>query len=258
MFEAKERESGRVVHVYAVSGMSFLVEEDGEFVWSSSDNFSPLGAKKEEPVSENSPANSVLTVSMFHRMDLAEIIFGIKTGSIKLSIGDSINTRMKSGREVDFVVTDIDDEAYRFESRDCFGRYDPMTKIDRFYADIWDDLPAVLRDSIIETTRPYKDKNGKTKERTQKLFLPAASEIFPPDSCYGDEGLYTQLPWYADVHNRVRAFEKGGVSDWYWTQSAYSGNTTSFCDVSSLGRAHYYYASNTAVAAPVCFRISRI
>ena len=202
--------------------------------------------------------DSTLKTTVTADKNLAEIISGIKTGSIKLSIGDSISTCMKSGRAVDFVVTDIDDEAYRFESRDCLGRYDPMTKIDRFYTDVWDDLPAALRDNIIETVRCYKDKDGRTQVRTQKLFLPAASEIFPPDSCYGDEGLYTQLPWYADVHNRVRAFEKGGASDWYWTQSAYSGNTTYFCRVNYYGLCHHYYASYTYIAAPVCFRISRV
>ena len=91
----------------------------------------------------------------------------------------------------------------------------------------------------------------------QKLFLPAASEIFPPESCYGDKGLYEQMDWYKKVQNRVRAFEKDGDADWYWTQSSYSGNSTYWCYVNYGGHAYCGNASYTGIAAPVCFRISR-
>lgn len=199
---------------------------------------------------------SKLTRRIEEEASLENILDRIKDGSIKLSVGDMLATHFKSGMEVDLVVTAIEDGAYRFESRDCLGRYTPMTRIGDFFAGVWDDLPDVLRDSIIETERPYS-VGGETKSKTLKLFLPAASEIFPPASCYGDKGLYEQLDWYKDVQNRVRAYEKGGDADWYWTQSANSGSTTNFCAVTSLGDATAYNASNTNRAAPVCFRIPR-
>ena len=252
MFNAKDKITGEVVKVYAVDGGDFMIARDGAFKWVSGEGFSPVA----DP--DIGPANDcTLTVGVTNAMNLSDLIAGIANGKVELSVGNTITTRLKSGKEVDFVVTDVDDEAYRLESRDCMGRYDPMTEIDKFFSDMWADLPDVLRDNIIETERQYKDGNGKVRKVTRALFLPAASEIFPPESCYGDEGLYEQMEWYKDVHNRVRAFEKGGASDWYWTQSQYSGNTTFWCSVNYYGYAHYNGASSTAIAAPVCFRIRR-
>lgn len=190
-------------------------------------------------------------------MDLADILGRIERGELKLSIGDSLLVGMKDGKKVEFVVTAVGDEAYRFESRDCLGKYVPMTKIQGFFDEVWGNLPDALKNHIVPTERPYLSK-GNLKSISRKLFLPSAAEIFPPEDCYGDKGLYEQMDWYKDVHNRVRAFEGGGNADWYWTQSEYSGHATSFCVVGNGGIALYADASGTSVAAPVCFRISRL
>ena len=190
-------------------------------------------------------------------MDLADILGRVKRGELKLSIGDSLFIRMNDDKKIEFVVTDVDDEAYRFESRECLGKYVPMTEIESFFDGVWDNLPEILKNHIVPTERPYLYK-GAEKTTIRNLFLPSAAEIFAPEDCYGDKGLYEQLDWYKDVHNRVRAFEGGGNADWYWTQSEYSGSATYFCAVSGHGYASNYNASNTAVAAPVCFRISRL
>lgn len=190
-------------------------------------------------------------------MDLADILGRIERGELKLSIGYSLLVGMKDGKKVEFVVTAVDDEAYRFESRDCLGKYVPMTKIQGFFDEVWGNLPDVLKNHIVPTERPYLSK-GNLKSISRKLFLPSAAEIFPPEDCYGDKGLYEQMDWYKDVHNRVRAFEGGGNADWYWTQSEYSGNSTYCCGVARSGGASYYSASSTRIAAPVCFRISRL
>lgn len=253
MFNAKERKSGSIVKVYAVEGVKFLIERDGAFAWVDSTEYAPVDDAAKGPVYD-----SALTVSVTNGMNLTDIIAGITTGKIELAVGSSITTRMKNGQEVDFVVTDVDDEAYRFESRDCMGRYDPMTEIEKFYSDMWDALPDALRENIIDTTRYYKTADGEMRSATRKLFLPSASEIFPPDECYGDEDVYTQMEWYKDVHNRIRAFEKGGASDWYWTQSPRSGSTAYWCTVAGNGNALSSNASLTNRAAPVCFRIRRI
>ena len=114
-----------------------------------------------------------------------------------------------------------------------------------------------LRDAIADTERRHYDADGNTVTTLEKLFLPAAPEIFPYDDCYGDMGLYEQLDWYKDVHNRVRALDSGKNADWYWTSSRREGSTTSWCFVSYYGNASYYYASRDWVAAPVCFRIPK-
>ena len=91
-----------------------------------------------------------------------------------------------------------------------------------------------------------------------KLFVPAASEIFPPDDCYGDKGLYAQLEWYKNVHNRVRADCKGGDSHWYWTSSPNGSNSGNFCFVSNSGNAFANNASNANGVAPFGCIISKI
>lgn len=199
---------------------------------------------------------SKLHLNVYEEMGLSEIVAGIRNGKVKLSVGDAVTTCLKSGKEIDFVVTDIDDEAYRFESRDCLGRYVPATELEGFLADAWNDLPDEIRDNVVETER-RRSVNGEIKTEVKKLFLLAASEIFPPESCYGDKGLYEQMDWYKKAQNRVRAFEKDGDADWYWTQSSYSGDSALWCYVNAYGSAHYNYASYASIAAPVCFRISR-
>ena len=199
---------------------------------------------------------SKLHLNVCEEMSLSEIVAGIRNGKVKLSVGDAVTTCLKSGKEIDFVVTDIDDKAYRFESRDCLGRHVPATKLEGFLTDVWNDLPDEIREIVIETERRRSVK-GEIKTEVKKLFLPAASEIFPPESCYGDKGLYEQMDWYKKVQNRVRAFEKDGDADWYWTQSSYSGNSAYWCNVYYNGYASGYAASYTNIAAPVCFRISR-
>ena len=248
MFKAKDVKTNNIVKVYAVEGNKFLVEDGNAFTWTDKSGYTLIdGAAL--------ACDCTLTKASVTSFTLPDLIAGIVSGKIEMSIGDSFTTRMKSGMEVDFVLTDIDDKAYRFESRDCLGRYDPITRIDKFYHDVWTDLPDELRDSIIGTERPYKDSADELHTLTQKLFLPSASEIFPPDECYGDKDVYAQMEWYKGVHNRVRAFKKGAGSDWYWTQSAYSGNSTYWCSVDNNGSANYYNASSTYIAAPVCFRI---
>lgn len=259
MFEAKNKETGKKTTIYAVEGSKFLVEYDGAFRWSSSENYAPVSGQAPEvkatPKKDNGGDVSFVRT---YAQQLEEMLSRLQSGKLEMNVGDYFTTCLKNGMEVDFVCTDKDRWTYRFESRDCLGRYDPMTKIDRFFNAVWAELPDVLTDRIVEIVRQYKSADGELMERKCKLFLPSASEIFPADECYGDQGVYEQLEWYKDVHNRIRAYEKGGAADWYWTQSPCSGNTTYWCYVTGAGYAHRYTASNTAVAAPVCFRIPRI
>ena len=263
MFDVQDK-NGNIRKVYAVERYLFLVNENGEFVWKYKSEFSPVPelkkldveADENKEISENGEV--VLTYTQQETVTLKKYIEGLQNGSIQLAVGDSFSIRLKDDTEVDFVVTDMDDTSYRFESRDCLGRHVPMTKIEEFFEEVWDLLPEALRDSIMDTERPYKTHKGKLKKKTCKLFLPSAAEIFPPEECYGDKEVYQQMDWYKTVHNRVRAAAKGvGDGGWYWTQSAYSGKSPVWCFVNYGGNAGNYYASYVNVAAPVCFRIPR-
>lgn len=228
---------------------------DADFLHVVMQNRQSAGEKQTDTEKDGGDVAFVRTYAQ--QFTLEEMLSRLQSGELGMDVGDYFTTRLKNGMEVDFVCTDKDEHSYRFESRDSLGRYDPMTKIDRFYDAVWAELPDALKDNIMEIVRQYMAPDGELMERKCKLFLPSAAEIFPPDECYGDQGLYEQLEWYKDLHNRVRAYEKGGAADWYWTQSPYSGNTTHWCYVSYYGSA-YYLASSTSVAAPVCFRIPRI
>lgn len=202
---------------------------------------------------------SVRRTVEFARCSLTDFVEQAKAGAFK--VGDSVSLPFcdsgSSVKIVEVVVTDVDDTGTRFETRDCLGEYVPMTRMSSFLDRVFAGLPDTLRDAIAGTERRHYDADGNTVTTFEKLFLPAAPEIFPYDDCCGDMGLYEQLDWYKDVHNRVRALENGKDADWYWTSSRLEGSTTSWCLVTSDGDATYDLASADWIAAPVCFRIPK-
>lgn len=166
------------------------------------------------------------------------------------------------------MVTDVTDEYVRFETKDFIGDtvswneddtnkggY-PESNVKKYIDDtIWGLLPEDLRNVISETVRKWKDKDGNEDTYTAKLFLPAASEVFDEDCCYGDKGLYEQLEYYKSRRNRIRVDEDGDTCHW-WLASVRSGDSTRACSVSGNGAADSWHASYEN-RVPVCFQISR-
>lgn len=195
-----------------------------------------------------------------------EIEREIKRGK-EYHVGDTVEDVLKNGETVVFVVTDVTDQYVRFESRDCVGGEEVRwNKNDsnkggiaesdiQKYIDtkIWDLFPDELQAVISDTRRKYMDGE---EEYVTKLFLPAASEVFDEDNCYGDEGLYEQMEYYKDRRNRMRGSAHGEVTVWYWLASVRSGYSTHACGVGCYGYASYWGASN-AFRVPVCFTISK-
>lgn len=171
-------------------------------------------------------------------------------------VDDVMAFDLLDGRHIECAVTDIDDNAIRFDSVDCLG--DDMTygKVEKWLDRIDHLLPDELRKAIVDTERKHTI-NGKKISRLERLFLPAASELFSGDSVLGDEDLYKQMDWYKDRRHRTRMDEHNGNSTAYWTSSQHSGNSTNFCHVSSNGDASISSASYTWLSAPVCFRIRK-
>lgn len=170
-------------------------------------------------------------------------------------VDDVMAFDLLDGRHIECAVTDIDDNAIRFDSVDCLG--DDMTygKVEKWLDRIDHLLPDELRKAIVDTERKHTI-NGKKISRLERLFLPAASELFSGDSVLGDEDLYKQMDWYKDRRHRTRMDEHNGNSTAYWTSSQHSGNSTLFCLVNSYGHASNN-ASATWLSAPVCFRIRK-
>lgn len=171
-------------------------------------------------------------------------------------VDDVMAFDLLDGRHIECAVTDIDDNAIRFDSVDCLG--DDMTygKVEKWLDRIDHLLPDELRKAIVDTERKHTI-NGKKISRLERLFLPAASELFSGDSVLGDEDLYKQMDWYKDRRHRTRMDEHNGNSTAYWTSSQHSGNSSNFCFVTGHGYAAINNASYTWLSAPVCFRIRK-
>ena len=189
----------------------------------------------------------------------ADVLSLLMSGKLNLNVSDTITIPLKDGTSAEFVLTQEDDEAYRFESVTCVGS-DTVTrdKVDDLFERYYDLLPKILTDNLLLTKRRYRDRNDAIQERESVLFLPSAPEVFPEDDVYGDSGLYEQMEYYKDRRHRMRKLtldSKDTVS--WWLMSAYAGSTSTFCYVFYTGYASNTSASAAWVGAPVCFRIKK-
>lgn len=193
----------------------------------------------------------------------------IKAG-VNLAVGDKVDFRLKSGEDVTVVVTQSTEEYVRFESVDCVGvkevpwSDDGNTKCGIAASDvmkylneeIWSQLPEDLQAAIDPVTRKHKDHEGNVQEYEFRLFLPAASEVFDEDECYGDQGVYEQLDYYKNRRHRMKGESKGEDTEPWLLASVGSGNSTAVCSVHYNGNADYWYASY-ATRVPLCFCIKK-
>lgn len=247
MFEVIEKETGKRRVVYAVDGDKFLVSTEDGFVLRNMALYAPV-SQENGTASEATPC--VFSTTRHDAIDLDKLLASITSGEISVKLGNMISTRLLDGTEIDLVVTNQDSKTVRLESRDCLGFNMSARELDKYLSKVYKLLPDALKKRITEVERVHLDSDGERHTERCKLFVPAASEVFPPDECYGDKGLYEQLEWYKDVHNRVRADCKGGDSHWYWTSSPYSSYSSYFCSVISTGTANGNNASATNGLAP--------
>lgn len=219
---------------------------------------SPSVAPEHKPLLAPQPTCklSVRASSMYH---LSTFLQSLQSGKLHLSMGDVIEIPLADGTTDEFVMTQEDDEAYRFESVNCiFGECITRDKADESFERYYDLLPKELRKEMILTKRRYRNRDGEEREQESLLFLPSAPEVFDPENVHGDNGLYEQMEWYKDRRHRMRKLCKlsEDTVSW-WLVSAYAGYTSSFCFVSNSGAAANSGASTTWVGLPVCFRIRK-
>lgn len=171
-------------------------------------------------------------------------------------IGDVLAFDLLDGRPIECVVTDIDnDDAVRFDSVVGLGDCMAYGKIEKWLDCIDHLLPDELRKAIVDTERKHIIDGMKFCHH-ERLFLPAASELFSGNSVFGDADLYKQMDWYKDRRHRMRVDEHNGDSIAYWTSSQCSGSPF-FCFVNSSGNADYTSAFTAWLSAPVCFRVRK-
>ena len=195
----------------------------------------------------------------YKELHFTDVLTLLTTGMLNMKVGDIITIPLKNGMSDDFVLTQEDEEAYRFESATCIGNkamaYAEIPIMLECYQKM---LPDILVDNIVRTKRKYHDRQGTIRKYGSLLFLPAASEVFSEDYAYGDTGLYEQIEWYKDRRHRMRKLTQDSkdTTAW-WLISAYAGTADSICGVNSTGNAYSYYEFCTWIGTPVCFRIRK-
>ncbi len=197
-----------------------------------------------------------------------EISRAIKSGS-EFKVGDYKKGSTVDGQDFTMVVTDVTDEYVRFESRDCVGKevvwnkngstnlgY-PGSDICKYLnKELFEQLPEDLRNVIsLGERKTLRDREVVTFNTY--LFLPAASEVFEENSCYGDEGLYEQMEYYKNRRNRMRGSAEGKENTYWWLASVWYGTSTGVCYVSSGGSCSTSWNASATILVPVCFIIKK-
>ena len=115
-------------------------------------------------------------------------------------------------------------------------------------------LPAETQACIHRVTKYTHDYKGNMHETADLIFVPSESELFGSAiwSDYEDGPRYEA---FATRNDRMR-YDAEGESDWYWTRSAYGGNSTHFTYVSGNGIAGHYVASYAIFRVPLCFVVA--
>lgn len=185
--------------------------------------------------------------------NLDELLSKMETGELPVDVGDSFGIMLKNGTEVDMVVTDRDAFTIRLESRDCLGICTSAVDLNSYLEKVYDLLPEDLKKHIIEVCRIYID-GGSRFAKWVKLFVPAASEIFPAVENNSEEFAYDQLEWYKDFRNRIRTGQKNeDGSNWYWTDSTAAIGIDEYSStVGYFGSAESRAKVNGAGFAPFC------
>lgn len=219
----------------------------------------PTVSLSEDCITTTSTDTTECALSLVSKTDttLEQVLANIKSGKLDMHMGDVIKFKLNDGTDVTFEVTDSDDNSIRFEMKELLNCI-LHTELDDYYTKFFKLLPDALQKYIIPTTRKYLEKgNGELREKECMLFCPAASEVFEKDRCYGDVGVYEQMEFYKDWRNRVRCTVENGEPIVWWLLSSISNHSSSFASVGSSGISSFNAAASTAIAVPVCFRISK-
>ena len=188
--------------------------------------------------------------------DFKDMLSRLMRGDLRMKIGKTIRVPLKDGSFDEFVLTQEDDDAYRFESVTCIGgREVALNEVDELYNEYYALLPDALTNNLLQTKRGYFDKNGLYKEHDCSLFLPAASEVFYRCEC-DCGGLYEQLKYYEDPRNRIRKFRKHNMAATPWlVMPVDSSVECAFCNTDG---SYVTHVMPWKLAIPVCFRIKKL
>jgi hypothetical protein len=161
----------------------------------------------------------------------------VQKGLVPIKIGDEIVDELKTGEKVTFVVTDMNEEYIRIETKGHIGSKVPwhhtyivdIPESDMFHylhSTILETFPDDLKNIIETVERKYISYLQGVKSYECKLFLPDPLEVYGTLTFFSKEIppehiIYEQLEYYK--HNRPL---KGGKC---WLNSARKEKNTSIC-----------------------------
>ena len=117
---------------------------------------------------------------------------------------------------------------------------------------VWNQLPEVLQNNIVEVNKTYYDYTSKTtKTSADTIWIPSIREIFNGTSGYTEESSGTTYVSSTKFNNNTNRIKKlnNSARNW-WLRSANSSYSGYFWYVGSGGAAHYGIASDARGVAP--------
>lgn len=143
----------------------------------------------------------------------------VQRGLIDIEIGSEIVEKMKTGEKISFVITDMNEEYIRVETKSHIGEKVqwhhtyivdvPESDIYQYlHTTIWDSFPEELKNAIAITQRKYISFNNGIKDYQCKLFLPDPQEIFGRVSTV----LNKEIPSEYIIYDRLEYYKQNAVS----------------------------------------------
>ena len=106
-----------------------------------------------------------------------------------------------------------------------------------------EDLRAVIK-PCVKLTRTSGAENAPLGKTVDRVFVLSEQEVFGRKVFSGGaEGHW--YDWYREENTPYGKCKQNGERDWRWERSPYSGATSNFCYVNSIGDATYANASNS-------------
>ena len=174
--------------------------------------------------------------------------------SVVFELSDPGHFELENGKKCSFVVNQVDclnDAGVMNTSGTNSGGWNGCPRRNWCNTTYRNAVPAALR-PIFKRFKTYAaNGSGSTYVESLDYFaLPCEREVFGSNT-YANastESRCSQLEYYKTSSKRIKRID--GSAHWWWERSAYSGNSSHFCGVTSGGNADWYYANGSIGVAP--------
>lgn len=240
MFEIVNKYTGELLPAYGIDNGKFVIGTREGFILGDIEEYWPRHLAP--GVEDMAPSPEVETAQEYNatsEKDLKVLISAVRTGNVKLDMGDILTIRLLNGDEMSLIKVEETASTIRFDSKDCLGIMFPFNEYPQFLDTAYSLLPDVLKRHIVKAFRPVMNDLTCWRLKISTLFIPAQAEILPYEDCLGVNVGFNQLEWYTERSHRMRLSQKGGEPCWYWTGQSQSEfqDAELQCGINSNGNA---------------------